>query len=175
MIYHILTTAVLAAFVIFAALDFSVSVKFPYYGLQEANKLFRDDYRNFSLKKGVIVTAIPFAAAIILWIFLHPIAGAILVAPALAKIAFLYFDNVKAMRNRRKEQIAKLRELRGLVADGADTSYFWARLNIEMHIDHTAYVLFRWIGVGLGPDWPGRLRPIIEDLSQKPESEWFEK
>lgn len=158
---------------------YDTSPKFQYYGLTEANRLFRDKHGNINVKKATVVYTAFFAGATALYFFAHWFAGTAIMVVIAVKGLYHGIDNLTVMRRKRKEQTAKLRELRGLLADGVATAWFWSGMTFEIRGGRAAYSLFRWIyidGVSDATADTARydIARTLEYLAQQPESEWFE-
>ncbi len=155
---------------------FYTSPKFPYYGLTEANKLFRDAYGNFNFKKAVVVYAVVIAGFVCIGLFAHWFAGAALLAVVAIKGFWHGFDNLNAMKKLREVQIEKLTRLGDLVRQGLSTEYFWSTLRYAERGGRFEFTLFRWITVDASlANRRDILQRQIEDLSRRDPSEWFPK
>ena len=158
---------------------FHTSPKFQYYGLTEANPWLRDQYKNIDVRKATIIYAAVIAGFSALFFWQWYVGVGLLITVAF-KGFWHGFDNLSVMKRKRKEQIARLRELRGLLSDGQSTEWFFGSLGFEVRSGRAAYSLFRWIYIDGVSDATLAtaqydLARSIELLSQQPETEWFEE
>lgn len=159
--------------------DHSLSLKFPFYGLEEANSLMRDKYGFYvgglrGLAPDFIVAIFFIAGFLVLtqeWAWVAPAAGS-------AVSFFVIQRNKKSMRSQRTRQIATLKQLAAISID----EEFTLTLAITSRIDRHWFSLFPWIDESAqGPLLDsGEIERAARVLSRKlhalaiqSESQWF--
>lgn len=174
---------------------FHTSQKFIYYGLREGNKLFRDKYGFNDAKKATIIYGCVILAFLALGIFWRWEVSALMLMVLGLKGAWAGLRNSSAMKKARGKpkrlraekddggdtQFRLLEDLRKIVQDGGDTTYFWQWFHVPIPVNGRIwYNFFSWIyrdGVANETKetalW--EIRREIEQLSLRPPEKWFPK
>lgn len=179
MIWTIFAILGIAFYLFGTYLDFSASVKQPYYGVGEGNKFLDDKDGRFNLKKACIVYGVVLAAIIAGW-FYHP-AFPIVLGFAIGTLGTaLGLNNRKQFQYKRGQQITFLTTLAELQRDGIDTSYHFLKLEPAiLRNGRLYYKLFRWIWLPSTEATKSTdkydLRERLKALALRDKREWFPK
>jgi len=168
--------------------DHSTSQQFPYFGLDEKNKLTRDRYGFYNGGKilllsalGLIVVGVCGGIGIYIGeemvVYICAMMGGVI---AVTRGAFGYLNNTKQMKIHREKQVGFLNSIRTLNQQGAeDVDYQTKFQTLEFKTTGglNRYKLFGWINnketdLSLAVDDCQRK---IKELASKDEGQWFVK
>jgi len=162
--------------------DMRSSKDFIYYGVTEANKLWRDKWGFFDLKKNLVWTCVMAAGTVALKLI--PAVGnrAFVIGLLIGGVRLIQASlNFAGLRRDREEQLQFLRELKRIVEEGDDpyavNNHFAPRNFYNQKHGRSYYELFPWIHTSTADvnDAVQEIRGRLIALVQNPEEEWFPK